>query len=129
MIEVRRFWCSDRFRLRQVAEEIARLNVGDGHVAEIIIRPARREKTHDQRKLFHAVCGDVGLELGLTPGQVKEMVKQDFYGFEKVRVGRRVYKFVQSSEESDRAEYSRLVDFLYQWSAERGILVQDRRKI
>jgi hypothetical protein len=127
VIEARTYWARSRHHCRQIADEIMRLDVGQGRIAEIIVRPPRKEKTHDQRKLFHAVCSDIGLELGLTPGQVKEMVKQDFYGFEKIRVGRRVYKFVQSSEESDRAEYSRLVDYTYIWSAERGVLVQDRR--
>lgn len=127
MIETRHYLCDNRFRLRKVADEIMRLDVAEKHPAEIIVRPARKEKTHDQRKLFHAICGDIALELGLTPGQVKEMIKQDYYGFEKIRVGRRVYKFVQSSEESDREEYSRLIDYAYIWAAERGILIQDRR--
>lgn len=127
MIETRNYLCDNRFRLQKVAEAIMCLDVSETHPAEIIIRPARREKTHDQRKLFHAICGDIGLEMGHTPGKVKMMVKQDYYGFEKIRVGRRVYKYVQSSEESDREEYSRLIDYAYQWAAEREILIQDRR--
>lgn len=128
MIEPRRYWIASKERLAQVVREIERLDVGPGRVLEVIARPARKEKTVDQRRLFHAVCGDIGLELGNSPGQVKYAIKVDFYGLDEFRVGDQTFFDVQSSEESDRAEYSRLIDHAYLWAAERGVLIQDRRR-
>ena len=126
-MESRRFWIDSPARARAVAGEIVRLDVGPERVAEVIIRPARKEKTKDQRSLFHAICSDIGTELGNTPGQIKHAIKFDFYGTEEYRVGEEIFFEVPSSEESDRAEYSRLIDHAYRWAAERGVLIQDRR--
>jgi len=127
MIEPRRYYVDSRARLRKVMDEISHLDVGPERVAEIIVRAMRREKTHDQRALFHAICGDIGLEIGLTIGQVKRAVKVEFYGEDEFKIGDRTYREIQSSEDSDRAEYSRLIDFTMQWASENGILIQDRR--
>lgn len=131
MIETRRFVLNDATRRKEIAraviEVIGHLDVGENHAAEIIIRPQRKEKTHDMRALWHAVMGEAAPHLGLTPGQTKQLIKQEFFGVdEKVVAGRR-YEFVQSSEESDRQEYSRLIDFTLQFLAEQGIHIQDRR--
>jgi hypothetical protein len=82
-------------------------------------------KSHEQRKKFHALCTEIGLEIGLTPGQVKAAVKQEFYGFDEFKMGKKWYRIVQSSEDSDRAEYSRLIDFALQWAAENGVVIDD----
>ena len=126
MLEPRRFWIDTRERARQVAQEIARLPVGP-EVAEVIVRSPRKEKSHEQRGLFHAVCSDIGLELGETPGHVKSAIKFDFYGLDEFTVGGQTVFDVQSSEESDRAEYSRLIDHAYRWAAERDVVILDRR--
>lgn len=128
MIEPRRYWIDSRNRAEMIGREIARLEVGQGRIAEVIIRPARQEKTKDQRALFHAICSEVGLILGATPGQVKYAIKADFYGLDTFRVGEEVFVDVQSSEDSDRAEYSRLIDHAYLWAADRGVYVRDRRQ-
>jgi hypothetical protein len=127
MIETARYWIDSRNRAEMIAREIARLDVGPGRIAEVIIRPARKEKTADQRRLFHAICAEIGLAMGATPGQVKYAIKADFYGLETFRVGEEVYVDVQSSEDSDRAEYTRLIDHAYLWAAEREVVIQDRR--
>lgn len=94
---------------------------------ELVLWEEPKEKTNDQRKHFHAICAEGGPQIGLTPGQAKEAIKRAFYGVEiKVVAGRR-YEVVQSSEDSDRPEYSGLIDFAYQWFAEAGIYVPDRR--
>jgi len=128
VIQERRFWVDSYPHLRRVAEELGKLAFGTGDVIEIVVRPAWRDKTPDQRKLFHAICTDIGLEVGLTPGQVKAAIKEDFYGTDEFFVGNRKYRGVQSSEESDREEYSRLIDFAYQWAAEREVLIRDWRR-
>lgn len=101
---------------------------------EIIFRTEHVPKTAEQRRLFHAICGDVSREMGLTPADVKVKIKAAFYGADvfivKMRSGHEVlWADVPSSEDSDREEYSRLIDFSYQWAAEANppIVVQDRR--
>ena len=75
-------------------------------------------KSHEQRKLFHAICRDIGLHIGLTPGKVKEAIKADFFGLDEYRIGEKWYRAIRPSETADRAEYSQLIDFAYQWAAE-----------
>lgn len=75
-------------------------------------------KSHEQRKLFHALCRDIGLHIGLTPGKVKEAIKADFFGLDEYRIGDKWYRAIRPSETADRAEYSQLIDFAVQWSAE-----------
>lgn len=94
---------------------------------EMILRKPRVEKTHDQRKLFHAICAELAPHIGLTPGEAKQLVKQSFYGVERKLVLGRVREFTQSSEDSDREEYSRLIDHAYQVAAEAGVVISERR--
>ena len=77
-----------------------------------------KSKTHDQRKLFHAVCRDIGLEVGETPGKVKEARKADFFGMDEYKIGNKWYRAVKPSESADRDEYSQLIDYAHQWAAE-----------
>ena len=128
MIETRRYRIDSPIKARQVASQVAALRVDQRHVAEVIIRPERREKTTNQRRLFHAICAEVALELGNTPGEVKMAIKEDFYGVDMIKVGEKVYRSVQSTEEEDGPGYGRLIDFAYIWAAERGVAVPDRRR-
>lgn len=88
-------------------------------------RPLTFGKTHDQRKRFHAICADIGKEIGLTPGQVKEAVKQTYFGLDEFKVKDKWYRIVKSSEEADRMEYSALIDAAIQWGAEAGVVIPD----
>lgn len=138
MIEPRRYWIDSRARLRQVAEEIMRLNVGEKHVAEIIIRQARKEKTITQRRALHFLLAEFALQHGITPGEAKAWFKRDYYG-EDVKTIRVRYtdslgrhrsrnvkiKTVQSTEDEDGPGYARLIDFLYQWAAEKEIVLPE----
>lgn len=94
---------------------------------ELILREARVEKTDAQRRLWHAVVGDLAPILGLTPGETKHLVKAEFYGSETRTVMGRAHEFVRSSEGSDREEYGRLIDFTYELAAREGINLNDRR--
>lgn len=140
VIEPRRYWVDSKARLRQVADEVVRLDVGVGRVAEIIIRPARREKSTAQRGLFHSLLAEFALHYGIAPREAKEWFKLDYYGEDskKVRIraldknGRRqwrtfVIKTVQSTEDEDGPGYGRLIDYLYLWAAEKEIVLTERR--
>lgn len=88
---------------------------------QIELSPIRKEKTHQQRKLFHATCHEIGESLGYTTGQIKEMIKTDYFGVDKVVIDDKTYHILKPSEELDRMDYSKLCDFANQWRAERGV--------
>lgn len=75
-------------------------------------------KSHEQRKLFHGICRDIGLHIGITPGKVKEAIKEDFFGLDEYRIGEKWYRAIRPSETADRGEYSQLIDFAVIWAVE-----------
>jgi hypothetical protein len=93
----------------------------------LVLREELVEKTPAQRALFHAICGDLAPHLGLTPRACKLLVKARFYGVEAADHDGVIVAIVPSSEDSDREEYSQLIDFAYQMAAEQGIHLADRR--
>ena len=82
-------------------------------------------KTHEQRKKFHALCRDIGKELGLTPGNVKAAIKQEHFGIDEFKMGNKWYRTIKSSEDADRIEYSELIECAYRWAAENGVAIND----
>lgn len=96
-------------------------------VCPTCLRPLFRNKSQQQRNFFHAVCTDIGEQMGLTMGQVKEAVKQEEFGFEEFKAFGRWYRTVQSSEDADRENYSKLIDTAIRWAAEGGVIVKDPR--
>lgn len=113
---------NNRGRLHQVLSMLANLLIKPEDDLELVLREARKEKTHTQRKLFHAMCAEAGRALGYTPGQVKEMVKQEHFGRDSIKAPNgKTYDVLQSSEEADRLEYSDLIETLLRWAAENGV--------
>lgn len=112
---------------------------------EIIVRSERTPIQGWRRAKFHAACSDLAPHWNMAPGEVKQKVKEDFYGaevmIEKSRLSEaEVAEFqrllskigpytvvVQSSEDSDDEEYGRLVDHLYLMAADSGVELPDRR--
>ena len=127
MAWTRRWRIDSRERLAYVLSVVGHTLVAPGAPLELILRTERKEKTHEQHKLFHAVCADIAPLVGLTPGGAKLKIKASFYGVEIIGEGGVYYALVPSSEESDREEYSRLIDHAYQWAAEAGHNIPDRR--
>ena len=127
MAWTRRWRIDSRRRLTAIAGLISHTLVSEGAPLELILRTERKEKSPAQRALFHAVCADLAPHLGLTPGETKQLIKEIFYGVETRTVLGVERRFTQSSEDSDREEYSRLIDCAYQTSAEQGINIPDRR--
>lgn len=77
-----------------------------------------KPRSDDQRRKFHAMCRDIGLHIGETPGKVKEAIKADFFGLDEYKIGSKWYRAVKPSEQADKDEYSQLIEFTYQWAAE-----------
>ena len=116
-------------RLRSVAAVVVGLSASKELPLEIVVREPRREKSHDQRKLWHAMLAEIALDLGYTPGQVKQLIKSEYYGVERVRLpDGATYEIIQSSEDEDRAGYSRLIEFTMQFCAEHGVNIQERSR-
>lgn len=82
------------------------------------------DKTHEQRKLFHAICTEIGKHLGHSPGQIKAAIKQEEFGIDEFKLGDKWYRTVKSSEDTDRVEYSALIEAAYRFAAEQGIHVK-----
>lgn len=82
-------------------------------------------KSHEQRKKFHAICTDIGRELGHTPGQVKEAIKAEHFGLDEVKIHGKWYRMVKSSEDADRLEYSELIETALRCGAEWGVVILD----
>jgi hypothetical protein len=116
--------------MRLALQAIAAMPVSDEHPLEVVVREPRREKSQEQRGLWHAILGDIAQEMGHTPGEMKQIVKAEYYGTDWVTLpsGHR-YEVIQSSEDADRGEYSRLIDFTMRFAAENGIVIPDRRKL
>jgi hypothetical protein len=55
-------------------------------------------------------------------------VKADYYGIDSFKLNGKTYMHLQSSEESDRVDYSTLIDFTYQWAAENGVAILDEEE-
>lgn len=124
----RRWRIESKEKWLRILRALIEMRIDPGRKAlELIVREEREEKTVAMRKLFHAVCADMAPHLGYTPGATKLRVKASFYGVEVKNEDGVYYALVPSSEESDREEYSRLIDHAYQYAANAGITLVDRR--
>lgn len=91
------------------------------HPLEIIVREEDKEKSHDQRKLWHAMLQEFAQELGYWPEEMKQVVKRQFLGAKTIKVGGKDYEVIPSSEGLTRKQYSELIEFTYALAAEQGI--------
>lgn len=57
--------------------------------------------------------------------QVKEAIKEDYFGVDEYEINGKQYTRVTSSEEPSKAGYTALIEFTYQWAAENCGLVLD----
>lgn len=125
-----RHWhIGNKQRLHQVLSMLTNTLVSAEAPLELILRTPRVEKTSAQRALWHAVLSDAAPQLGLTPNELKQLIMEEFHGvhFKTVFGSARRFCDVESSEDADKEEYSRRIDFTYQFLAEKGIVVPDRR--
>ena len=124
----RHFIADSPERLRRIVQEIVALQVSAEHPVEVVVRAPRKEKTTAQRGLWHAIIGDIAEATGYTPGHVKNLLKAEFYGLDRVRLpDGYVFDVLASSEAEDRGGYSKLIDWTYQFCAEHGVNINDRR--
>lgn len=89
------------------------------------VRLGPPDKTRAQRAMFHVLCENIGKELGCTPGEVKQYVKQYHYGIDEKKVGNMWYKSVRSTEDDNKVQYTALIEAAHRWAAENGLGAQD----
>lgn len=131
MAWTRRWYIDSTAKLGRVLMGLAHLQVPSGAPLELVVRPWRREKTDAQRAYWHALMAEIAPQMGLTPAEMKLLVKRLYFGIEMkmVRlVGREVpVEVVPSSEDLDLKGYGEVIDFTIRLAAEEGIQVVDRR--
>jgi len=99
------------------------------HPMILSIEEERVEKSHDQRKAWHALLAEFGREVGYTRGQMKSVVKRELLGSEWVTLpGGRRYEIEASSEAEDRYGYSELIENTIAMAGEMGIRLEVKRK-
>lgn len=116
--------------LQGILRRIAGMPVSRQAPLEVVVRPPRKEKTGDQRRLWHAMLSEFASHTGMTPAEAKGVVKAEYFGPEPMTLpsGHVVQVVRESSEDLDREQYSRLIDFTAQFAAEHGVVLSDRRK-
>ena len=88
---------------------------------DVEIKLHRHAKTTSQRNWFHALCEKFGDRIGLTKGQVKELVKGTEFGWRTVVVSGIKFPIADgSSEDLDRIGYAKMTDTLYRIASESG---------
>lgn len=119
---------NDRQKLMRVLALLGQFLVKEGDDWEIEIRPRRREKSNEQRKMWHAILKEFGDAIGYTLPEIKQVVKEEFFGVEvKTLPDGKQYRVTQSSEDAERKSYSELIDFTLRRAAENGVLIEDQR--
>lgn len=100
---------------------------------ELIVRETFDPPSDAQRRLFHAVCEDVGVVLGYWPGEFKEVVRSKYFGDpdeveDLLATLRGVPTGRFSTEDLSHEYYGRLIECAYAIAADLGIVVPDRRR-
>lgn len=89
---------------------------------ELIGKPYKYDKTKEQRNWFHSLCRMFGKETGYTEGEIKDYVKQAYFGTKEVKIGKQVKVVADGSSEGLKREpYSELIETLYRLAAEAEI--------
>jgi hypothetical protein len=128
MKEPRTFYVGNsREKLLRVLSVLSSLLIKDDDDLEIEVRPRRKEKTHAQRKTWHALLSEWGRELGYTLPEMKNVAKRELMGTRWIKLNGKDYEIFPSSEDEDRFGYSELIDGTLRLAAETGVLLDIRR--
>ena len=115
---------NDRRKFLYILSILSKLMIAEQDDLELEIRQRKKEKTHEQRKLWHAELTEFGRELGYTMLQIKEVVKREFFGSTLITMPNgKMHEVIPSSEEADRYNYSELIEFTRRLAAENGVIL------
>lgn len=113
VIESREVWLRRLAMLRDVTHDFAKNPIA------LIVRDWTRPKSDRQRRLFHAVCNDLGMQLGYFPGEMKTEVKRKYFGDDWEQF---------STEDLDHEHYGHLIECAYTLAADLEVFIPDRRR-
>ena len=88
-----------------------------GHV--VTITPKKRSL--DQNAKFHALCQDIGSELGYTAQEMKELAKYSVFGIIEREFHGKTLAELKATSKCNTQEMGQLIDWLYITAAENGI--------
>ena len=85
-----------------------------------VVTIKKRQRTTDQNNKFHAMCGELGDEIGYTLDEMKRLVKNELGRFTIIDGPCGKIKRLQSSADWDKDEMSEAIELLHRWAAEVG---------
>ena len=83
------------------------------------------QKTGPQNRFFHKLVGELAMEMGETPKDMKGALKET-YGF-RIAVGDSSLERLKSISHYNRKEMAYMIDRVYQFAAEQGIVLESAR--
>ena len=96
---------------------------------DITITNHVNSKTAHQRAWFHKLCALLGDELGMQPGELKEIAKAKLFGWKHIEYGGVTLTLADGHSESLSAKkYGQLIEVLYQLAGDAGIVLPEADK-
>ena len=85
--------------------------------------------TAHQRGWFHKLCALLGDEIGMHPGDLKEIAKGKLFGFKQVEYGGVTLTLADGHSESLNAKrYGQLIEVVYMLAGDAGIVLPEADK-
>ena len=85
-----------------------------------VVTIKKRQRTTDQNSKFHAMCGELGDEIGYTLDEMKRLVKNELGRYTIIDGPCGKIKRLQSSADWDQDEMSEAIELLHRWAGEVG---------
>ena len=102
-------------------EEIKSIDI-EKKLKRVTIADHVNSKSAQQRGFFHKLCALFGDEVGMQPGEVKEIAKAKLFGWNHIEYGGVTLTLAAGhSEELNSIEYGELIDIVYQLAGDAGI--------
>jgi len=100
----------------------------DKQVWKFTAEPYQPGKSDEQRGLFHVLCRQLGQEVGLTEGEIKDMVKSKMFGTKPViKWGMTlIVPDSPSTERLSKRVYTELIEVLYMLAAEACVHLDEK---
>jgi hypothetical protein len=86
----------------------------------MVVTISERKRSNDANSKFHAMCSELGNEIGYTLDEIKRLVKNELGRFTIIDGPVGKIKRLQSSADWDVTEMSEAIELLHRWAAEVG---------
>ena len=87
---------------------------------QVQVKRYRRSRTMPQNSKFHAMCQELGTEIGYTAGEIKRLVKNELGAYELIAGPVGKIKRMQSSADWNTEQMAQAIELLQRWAAEVG---------